>query len=248
MFLQFKPGDHLRFQGSLLFYKCVSILSGGKGNMKAFGNILIGALLFLGCHSVWSEDLGQFRNTHYYVAMEKDYPLAPRNQAILNMRGEVLVMVSPEFKRAVDIEGTGRLLDGRVFNFAGRVPDGIRYLFVEAQWGMGVGSCRLEPFRSVAVDPEKIPLGSMIEIAETKGMLLPDGSVHDGLWRAEDVGSAIKKDRVDLFIGEKIHARFLEAMGITYLSPLTIRMVSDPPADSCARVSGEESGNDSESQ
>ncbi|CAN5282247.1 3D domain-containing protein [soil metagenome] len=61
--------------------------------------------------------------------------------------------------------------------------------------------CLVSPMRTLAVDPRVIPKHSIVFIAETVGMILPNGQVHDGLWYASDVGGAIKGQRVDLFTG-----------------------------------------------
>jgi 3D (Asp-Asp-Asp) domain-containing protein len=61
--------------------------------------------------------------------------------------------------------------------------------------------CKVSPMRTVAVDPAIVSRRSIIFIKETAGMVLPDGSVHDGYWYASDVGGAIKGARIDLFTG-----------------------------------------------
>ena len=61
--------------------------------------------------------------------------------------------------------------------------------------------CRLQPMRTVAVDPAMFPRHSVIFIKETVGLKMPDGSPHDGYWYASDIGGAIKGQRVDLFTG-----------------------------------------------
>lgn len=173
------------------------------------------------------------RNTHYYVALERDYPLEPKDAQIRDMKGNILAEVSTIFKRAVDIEGTGRLLDGRIINYAGRVEKEVRYLVTRAPFGLGVGTCRLVPFHTAAVDPKVVPLGSVLFIRETVGMVLPGGEIHDGIWRAEDVGGAIKADRIDLFVGDGDQGAVLRRAGIRSLMPLTIEIVELPAADSC---------------
>ena len=175
----------------------------------------------------------KLRNTYYYVVMENEYASNPRDTEILNLDGEVLALVSAAFRKAVDIEGTGRLVDGRVINYAGRKAGQIRYLISPEHFGYGVGTCRLVPFHTVAIDPDVIPLGSEIYIAETDGMLLPDGTRHDGVWRAEDIGSAIKHDRIDLFVGDGDRGDILLAAGIRNLKPLTIKILEHPEPGSC---------------
>jgi 3D (Asp-Asp-Asp) domain-containing protein len=70
----------------------------------------------------------------------------------------------------------------------------------------GVGNldslgCRVVAMRTAAVDRNLIPKGSILFIKETVGLLLPDGSRHDGYWYASDTGGAIKGKRIDLFTG-----------------------------------------------
>jgi 3D (Asp-Asp-Asp) domain-containing protein len=70
----------------------------------------------------------------------------------------------------------------------------------------GVGTrdslgCRVSPMRTLAVDPALIPRHTILFIKETVGLVMPDGSLHDGYWYASDVGGAIKGARVDLFTG-----------------------------------------------
>lgn len=179
------------------------------------------------------QDLGTFRNTNYYVVLETDYINDPTDTPILDMKGREIIRVSHRFKAAMDIEGTGKLKDDRVLNYAGRIQGEIRYLFSPHPWGIGVGTCELIPFHSIAVDPEVVPLGATILIAETKGMILPDGSAHDGLWQAEDVGGAIKKDRVDLFIGIRKNNAVLSQAKIENMSPLHMQIVSLASNPSC---------------
>jgi 3D (Asp-Asp-Asp) domain-containing protein len=61
--------------------------------------------------------------------------------------------------------------------------------------------CRVVAMRTVAVDKNLIPKGSILFIKETVGLRMPDGSVHDGYWYASDTGGAIKGQRIDLFTG-----------------------------------------------
>lgn len=70
----------------------------------------------------------------------------------------------------------------------------------------GVGSrdslgCAVVPMRTLAVDPTVIPRRTIVFIQETVGLMMPDGSRHDGLWYASDTGGAIKGRKVDLYTG-----------------------------------------------
>jgi 3D (Asp-Asp-Asp) domain-containing protein len=178
-------------------------------------------------------ELGSFRNTMYWVAQESEYGSQPATDPVLDLEGNVLARVSSGFKKSLLLEGTGKLLDGRVLNYAGKKDGSSRFHFTVHPWGRGVGDCALVPFHTVAVDPARIPLGSTVEIAETRGMKFPDGTLHDGLWRAEDIGGAIVGDRIDLFIADKSHRKVLADAGITHLKALTVSLISPTPVDSC---------------
>lgn len=70
----------------------------------------------------------------------------------------------------------------------------------------GVGSrdalgCRPVAMRTAAVDRHLAPLHSVLFIKETVGIVMPDGSLHDGYWYASDTGGAIKGGRIDLYTG-----------------------------------------------
>ncbi|HWA60796.1 MAG TPA: 3D domain-containing protein [Caulobacteraceae bacterium] len=72
--------------------------------------------------------------------------------------------------------------------------------------GNGIGSrdslgCKVVPMRTAAVDGVIVPRHTLLFIKETVGMLMPDGSRHDGYWYATDVGGGIHAGRIDLFTG-----------------------------------------------
>jgi 3D (Asp-Asp-Asp) domain-containing protein len=72
-------------------------------------------------------------------------------------------------------------------------------------FGDGVKNYRLIPFRTIAVDKDVIPYGTVIYIPEAKGKLvnLPNGElvIHDGYFFAGDTGGAIRKNHIDIFTG-----------------------------------------------
>lgn len=182
---------------------------------------------------------GLYRNTWYYTPTESEYP-GERIIPLYGMKGEELIRVSTRFYKELKVEGAGKLADGRVVNFAGRVDGETRYRFVKSEFGLGVGICQLEPLHTIAVDPDRIPFGAIVEIAETKGLKFPNGYVHDGIWRAEDRGSAILKDRIDLFVGAgRVNGDFIEKAGITTLKALHVKLIGmtpDQPSPRCNDV------------
>lgn len=72
-------------------------------------------------------------------------------------------------------------------------------------FGDGVKNYRLVPFRTIAVDKDVIPYGTVIYIPKVKGqsISLPNGeqTIHDGYFFAGDTGGAIKKNHIDIFTG-----------------------------------------------
>lgn len=188
--------------------------------------------------------LGRFQPSFYCLADESDqrYVGQPKDAPVLDIYGQTIAMVSREFKRKVDLEGSGKLSDGRVINFAQRASDGIRYRLVQgAPWGLGAANVeylsraepyKLIPYRSVAVDPGQIDLGSVLYIPKAKGILLPEGSTHDGYFLAHDVGGAIKGNRLDLFVGmeEDVRNTFTRN-GLTNMSPIEVYLVPEPEAE-----------------
>lgn len=60
----------------------------------------------------------------------------------------------------------------------------------------------LDPFKSVAADLSKYPLGTVIYIADVVGLHLPNGEIHDGYFVVRDSGGDIDGfGRFDFFTG-----------------------------------------------
>lgn len=80
-----------------------------------------------------------------------------------------------------------------------------RFVLASAPYGYGTDGLKLVPFRTIAVDRNRIPIGSVVYIPEARGITvsLPTGEpfVHDGYFYAADVGSAVRGNHIDVFIG-----------------------------------------------
>jgi 3D (Asp-Asp-Asp) domain-containing protein len=175
--------------------------------------------------------LGSFRVSYYWVAMEDErFAGLPRDRAVLDMQGQELARVSAAYLEELLLEGTGRLADGRLLNFAGRVHGSSRFTEVSHRWGLGVDDQPLTPFLSVATDPELIPTGSRLRIEEFVGFLKPDGTPHTGLFQADDVGSGIRGRRLDIFIGDRSQLEQVESVVRETGGDLTVlRVVTSSP-------------------
>jgi 3D (Asp-Asp-Asp) domain-containing protein len=94
----------------------------------------------------------------------------------------------------------------------------------------GVGAldslgCKVVAMRTVAIDKNLIPKRSVLFIKETVGLIMPDGSAHDGYWYASDTGGAIKGQRIDLYTGSG--ARSMTQARALNLASLTAVKVGD---------------------
>lgn len=212
--------------------------------------ILLGlfSLLLIGCAGqkavrstppLWPdyafEKLGSFRPTFYQIANEA-HPIflqAPPTVPLLDLKDNEIARVSENFKKKIDLEGCGRLVDGRVVNFAGRGDNGPRYLVAsKAPYGLGAGNYKLIPYHTVAVDPNIILVGSVLFIPQAYGLRLPNGEIHDGFFFAHDVGSRIKGNRIDLFVGfeDDVHNTFTRRRLFKNLEPVDVYLMGRPVA------------------
>ena len=182
--------------------------------------------------------LGLFTITFYYVANEDEVAASkkPAKPAAVNDNTEtelasiapvdepqeekvslyskdctVIAEVSRAFASQLSIQGTGKLRDGRMLNVSGHCSCEFSPCFHElvAQvWGTAGSGRPLQPFRTVAVDPKVIKLGSLLYVPLLEGRVMPGrppwgGFVHDGCVVADDTGGGIKGEQLDLFVGKK---------------------------------------------
>jgi 3D (Asp-Asp-Asp) domain-containing protein len=127
-------------------------------------------------------------------------------------RCEPIADVSKDFASQLALQGTGRLRDGRVLNIFGACNCNHSPCFkvTNAQWGTAGTGRPLQPFRTIAVDPKVIKLGSLLYVPLLEGRLMPGrapwgGFIHDGCVVADDTGGHIAGSRIDLFVGRKAY-------------------------------------------
>jgi len=153
--------------------------------------------------------------THYYVQSANSITAGV---ALRDKQGKA---ISPTIAKAdfcaCAIEGTCNI-NGQNYDWVGRgTTSWTSCAFYSSKWGpsaekslwqkskheYGIGNRNnaLEPFVSIAADQTIYPFGTRIYIPSAKGVKLPDGSLHDGWFRVDDVGGAIKGNHIDVFIG-----------------------------------------------
>jgi 3D (Asp-Asp-Asp) domain-containing protein len=132
--------------------------------------------------------------------------LLPEDWCSAALEGTALVVMPDGEEVMVNYAGLGRSrqVDCRKFYpKLGKVGRS-RFRRARGRFGDGAGGS-LVPFRTLAVDPRKIALGSAVYVPAARGVAitLPDGTVahHDGWFFAGDRGGAIRGDHVDVFLG-----------------------------------------------
>ena len=120
--------------------------------------------------------------------------------------------VSKEFASQLALQGTGKLHDNRVINIEGTCgcEHSPCFKVTETAWGTAGNGKPLQPFRTVAVDPRVVKLGSLLYVPLLAGRLMPGrapwgGFIHDGCVEAEDTGGGIDGNQLDLFVGRKAY-------------------------------------------
>ncbi len=197
----------------------------GKESVRASNRVPVPGKNKTCCGYPLSEELG-FALRFYWLAMEDRYVDEYDEIDLYTRQGFFLGAYPQRFVRALRMEGSGLLSDGRVINYAGRCEYGVGTCFEQLDpdthpYGRGAGRRPLRAFRSVAVDPELVPIGEPIYIPEFDGLFLPDGTIHDGCVRADDTGGGIKKRKMDFFVISYGNFRFLltELWGIDSITP-----------------------------
>jgi 3D (Asp-Asp-Asp) domain-containing protein len=168
---------------------------------------------------------GAFSLTYYYMVYEAayifdsegqelpDYPTSP----LLDTSCAPLATVATSFADAICVEGSGVIRDGRVVNLDNDCdcghpcPNGRQVCFqvldpVAFPHGMGAMGNALEPLRSVATDTDVLAYGTVFYLPAWDGLVIPDvddlgAFVHDGCFRADDIGHGVDDYHVDIFAG-----------------------------------------------
>ncbi|MDX6712374.1 MAG: hypothetical protein QOH96_3390 [Blastocatellia bacterium] len=187
-------------------------------------------------HVKLKDEIGKFVPTFYRILDEDstEWPAEPATVGLDSCDGEYIASVSRTFKHHLDIEGSGRLHGGHIVN-SGGTHDG-ESCWLEpskAPFGLGEDGNGLIPYRSLAVDPNVVKLGTVLYIPALDGIRLPSGEVHDGLVIAHDTGSAIIGYRIDVFVGfeNDVDNSLTQSGQIGNMEALSVYKVDDETAD-----------------
>ena len=147
------------------------------------------------------EKVGRALMTFYWIVDESSsrYRGKPTSE-LRDPRGKLIAHTTRRFKLDLIREGTGFLRDGRTVMFDHKVDGESRFRITSAKYGLGSTGCPLIPYKTIAVDPRFVKLGSVLYIPQLKGTKLPDGTTHDGMFIAADRGH-FRGAHVDVFTG-----------------------------------------------
>lgn len=157
-----------------------------------------------------------FRNTYY------DFPAeggGKKDAKVFDAACAPIADVTRTFHDKVCLQGSGRLASGETISFAKRdcacalecPKSGQKICFEKLDpkkfpSGRGALGQPVTPLRTIAVDDKVIPMGSSVYIPEYDGMplaLAQKGTgKHDGCFVAEDRGSKVVGNHVDIFTGD----------------------------------------------
>lgn len=147
------------------------------------------------------QKVGRAVLTFYWVIDENSPRYRGDASAVLrDPRGRVIARTHPRFKLDLVRQGSGWLRDGRTVNYIKRVAGESRFRISSSKYGLGSTGCRLIPYRTIAVDPRFVKHGTRVYIPQLKGAVLPDGTIHDGMFIAADRGH-FSGAQVDVFVG-----------------------------------------------
>jgi len=161
--------------------------------------------------------------TFYYTAFEHTFTGKKTNR-ILDRTGRTISACKSDFYRFLIQQGSGILEDGRSIN----IVRGERFqLLPKNCLGITKSGYRVIPYHTLAVNPREMPYGNVYYIPKTRGIRLPDGTLHDGFWFAHDTGSAFRSSnhRIDLYVKNKTGQNIFEKKNIKSHHPLLVYQV-----------------------
>ena len=156
--------------------------------------------------------IGKFRLHVYWLAHERWY--RGRRNVPLYKRKRRIAWVSRRFAKAIQMQGSGRLRDGRIVQYRGRCRYRRRFclrirLINRHHYPMGVGAAgiALKSFRSLATDRRYFAFRTRVYIPSLGRLLRKRGKRHNGCFVVHDRGGGIRGAKLDLFVGSRRNFR-----------------------------------------
>lgn len=190
------------------------------------------------------ESVGKYEMRYYWIANEKDHPADTKDTIIRNGSCQRIALVSKEFADALCSQGSGKLENGEVLNYAQECTCGYecsageKVCFAKLDedtfpYGAGASNNALSPLRSISMAESTLPFGTVVYVSKWDGVMIPSvdglgGSAHDGCFRVDDFGVGSTK-RFNLFVGTE---KMKEALA-PILDIATIRFDMEEDSSHC---------------
>jgi len=116
-----------------------------------------------------------------------------------------------------------------VEHFAYRVSPGVWKELPQGCAGMGNKLNALVPLIHVAADQRKYPFGTMVFWSVAVGIKYGTGEPMDGYFWVSDVGSGVKGNHFDLFVGNETAYKDFTSRDIKPTYTTTVYRLPDPP-------------------
>ncbi|KAK9721080.1 hypothetical protein K7432_003720 [Basidiobolus ranarum] len=157
--------------------------------------------------------------TFYWIANESEHS-GSKTVTIKTCSGKQIAKVSSSFANAARMEGTARLRNGIVLNLDCACKGGYSCFTTinkgRFPYGVGAKDNALKPFISVSAND--IPLGTKILVKQLKGLKMPNGRIHNGCVRVDDIGWSFGKNQIDFLVGDKKYYNQLDGKYSSRLS------------------------------
>lgn len=134
--------------------------------------------------------------TYYWISSEDDFPQGS-DKMLKNCNGGTIATISKEFWNSLHTECSGRLSTGEYVNGG----DSYCNCFIKVPGPIGPKGNRLRPYTSIAAND--IPYGSKVFIQQLQNLTLPNGKIHNGCLRVDDVGWSFGDNRIDFYVLQK---------------------------------------------
>jgi hypothetical protein len=147
---------------------------------------------------------------YFFPVFDEDKTSCPDSEKVTlhGQGGKALIRVCKKNSLACGLQGSCSIKQKgkiRMLNILARIKGQNRYFEInreECKYGYGDRTVCLDPFHTLAADLTVYKLGEVIYIPSIIGLILPDGTMHDGYFIIRDKGSGINgRGRFDFYSG-----------------------------------------------
>lgn len=178
-------------------------------------------------------------------------PLSQRDWCEAALQGSVAVREAGDRRAFVFIDSKGPE-QTHCDSWLGSLPDAVkiatrraRFMEVNHPLGCDARNHPLVPFRTIAVDPSMIPLGSVLFVPELRGRTFRTDErtwVHDGYLFAGDRGGAIRGAHIDVFTAEDESSSLEDLFASTPDRTFNAHLVTASNPDASALLTTQKAG------